>query len=213
MKKKLLWIYNRLLRCLGPQGWWPAEDAFEVIVGAILTQNTAWANVEKAISNIKEKGLMSPEALYSLPVEELEALLRPSGYYRVKAKRLKSFLEYLATRHKGSLETMFRQPMDSLREDLLSLHGIGEETADSILLYAGGYPVFVVDAYTKRILVRHGLVRGNAPYKEVRAFFMENLPHDAKLFNELHALLVVTGKRFCRKNPLCADCPLNEDLL
>lgn len=212
MKKRLLRIYNRLFRSLGPQGWWPAEDAFEVIIGAILTQNTAWANVEKAIRNIKEKGLMSPEALYALPFEELEFLIRPAGYYRVKAARLKPLLEYIVVKHKGNLEAMFKQPMESLREDLLNLHGIGEETADSILLYAGGYPIFVVDAYTKRILIRHGLVRGNAPYKEVQALFMENLPMEAKLFNEFHALLVATGKRFCRKNPSCADCPLKKDL-
>lgn len=181
-------------------------------MGAILTQNTAWANVEKAIANLKAQGLMSPEALNTLSLNELAELIRPAGYYRVKAARLKPFLEYLLREYQGNLEKMFKKPLGALRKELLNLHGIGEETADSILLYAGGYPIFVVDAYTRRILHRHGLARESATYQEIQAIFMENLPKKVDLFNEYHALLVATGKHFCRKRPGCEVCPLKKDL-
>ncbi len=205
--------YRALFRALGPQNWWPARTPFEVIVGAILTQNTAWTNVEKAIANLRRERLLSPAALERVPRAKLARLIRSSGYFRQKAKKLKAFVKFLRREYGGSLAKMFRAPIPELREKLLAVHGIGPETADSILLYAARHPVFVVDAYTKRILTRHGLVTEKAGYEELRALFEKSLPRDAQLYNEFHGLIVMTGKHWCRtKNPLCHACPLQKYL-
>jgi endonuclease-3 related protein len=201
--------YNVLFHKLGPQNWWPARTPFEVILGAILTQNTAWTNVEKAMSNLRREQLLTAAALERVPQAKLARLIRSSGYFRQKAKKLKSFMEFLRREFGGSLARMFRTPTSALREKLLAVHGIGPETADSILLYAGRHPVFVVDAYTKRILARHGLVSEKAGYEEIRALFENALPQDTQLYNEFHGLIVMTGKHWCRtKNPHCHECPL-----
>ncbi|HHD10991.1 MAG TPA: endonuclease III domain-containing protein [Deltaproteobacteria bacterium] len=206
-------MYEAMLRSFGPQGWWPADTPFEVVVGAILTQNTNWANVEKSIENLKAQGVLSPEALHRMSIHELARLIKPSGYFNIKAKRLKAFLNHLFDNYGGRLEEMFKKRTDHLREELLSINGIGEETADSIVLYAAEKPLFVVDAYTKRILSRHGLTGKDATYGDIQRLFMENLPHHAELFNEYHALLVRVGKEFCKKtHPLCTRCPLKEFL-
>jgi endonuclease-3 related protein len=189
--------------------WWPAKTRFEVIVGAILTQNTAWANVERAMENLRRAGLLTPAAMERVPLVRLARLVRPSGYFRQKAKKLKAFVRFLRQQHRGSLERMFRSSTLELREQLLAVHGIGPETADSILLYAGGHPVFVVDAYTHRILGRHNLTDGKPDYATAQTLFETHLPRDARLYNEFHALLVNAGKNWCRKNrPRCGDCPL-----
>ncbi len=189
--------------------WWPARTRFEVIVGAILTQNTAWSNVERAISNLRRARLLTPGALERVSKARLARLVRPSGYFRQKAKKLKAFVRFLRESHGGSLARMFRRPTAELREQLLAVHGIGPETADSILLYAGGHPVFVVDAYTHRILGRHHLTNGEPDYAAVRSLFEANLPREAALYNEFHALLVNVGKHWCRKSqPRCGECPL-----
>jgi endonuclease-3 related protein len=206
-------FYDKLRADLGPQNWWPARTPFEVIVGAILTQNTAWVNVERAIANLRRERLLTPAALQRVPLAKLARLVRPSGYFRQKAKKLKAFVRFLRERFGGSLVRMFRTPTAELREMLLAVHGIGPETADSILLYAGQHPVFVVDAYTKRVLARHGLVGEKAGYEEVRALFERKLPRDAQLYNEYHALLVQVGKNWCRpREPQCAACPLGPFL-
>ncbi len=205
-------IYRRLYRHFGPQHWWPAETPFEVCVGAILTQNTNWRNVERAIENLKTRDLLSPQALYELPEDLLAALIRPAGYFRVKARRLKAFVRWLVENYGGGLENLSEKETEELRRELLSLPGIGPETADSILLYALERPVFVVDAYTRRILLRHGLVTEEADYHEIQELFMENMPLEVELFNEYHALLVACGKHFCRARKLrCeAPCPLRD---
>lgn len=201
-----------MLHALGPQGWWPGRTRFEVIVGAILTQNTAWTNVARAIANLRQARVLTPKALVALPAPKLARLVQPSGYYRTKAARVKRFLRFLRARYALNLSRMFAERPSKLREELLAVSGIGPETADSILLYAGGVPVFVVDAYTRRILGRHGLIRADATYDAVQALFMENLPPDPALYNEYHALLVAVGKDFCRPLPRCARCPLRPDL-
>ncbi len=206
-------VYQCLFEALGPQHWWPGETPFEVMVGAVLTQNTNWRNVEKAIRNLRKADLLDPVALYAVPVEELEELLRPAGYFRVKARRLRSLLAFLTERYGGSLEAMFATNLSTLREELLTLNGIGPETADSILLYAGGLPVFVVDAYTYRILSRHGWIDSEADYHQIQDFFHSRLPDNPALFNEFHALLVYVGKHYCRKrSPECDACPLRDML-
>ncbi len=205
--------FDTLHKALGPQSWWPARTAFEVIVGAILTQNTAWTNVEKAIANLRRERLLTPMALERVPQGKLVRLVRSSGYFRQKAKKLKAFVHFLREEYGGSLKRMFRTPTAELREKLLEVHGIGPETADSILLYAGEHAVFVVDAYTKRMLARHGLIGEKAGYEEIRALFEQNLPRDARVYNEYHALLVMVGKNWCRtKKPLCEACPLQPFL-
>lgn len=201
-------IYERLYGSFGPQGWWPAETPFEVFVGAILTQNTAWANVEKAIDRLKGRGALEPHRIMEIPEEELQELLRPTGYYRIKAKRLKEAVKFLIGEFGGSMERMAREPLEELRQKLLRIRGIGPETADSILLYACHKPIFVVDAYTKRILQRHGLIRGNVSYDELQGLFMDHLPKDVELYKEYHALLVRVGKTHCRPKPKCDGCPL-----
>ena len=207
-------LYRRLYDSFGPRHWWPADSPFEVIVGAILTQNTAWRNVEKAITSLKSLGLMSPEAIYNLPVRDLALIIKPSGYYNIKARRLKHFVEFLFADTGGDLKRLFDQELDPLRRKLLSINGIGPETADSILLYAGEKPTFVVDTYTRRILMRHLLLPEDASYDETRDLFMSHLEPCVSMFNEYHALLVKLGHTFClKRNPRCQDCPvkgLNE---
>jgi len=204
-------IYDRLFDALGPQHWWPGQTPFEVMVGAVLVQNTNWQNVEKAIENLRRADLLEPCALDEVPTEELEELIKAAGYFRVKARRLHSLLEFIVGRYDGSLETMFRTDTSALREELLAVHGIGPETADSILLYAGGLPVFVVDTYTHRILARHGWIGSDADYHMIQDHFQSSLPEDVALYNEYHALLVRVGKDYCRKtNPKCDVCPLAE---
>jgi len=205
------WIrgaYERMEAFFGDLHWWPAETPLEVMVGAILTQNTAWPNVRKAVERLKTAGCLSAAAIAALPQEALAELIRPSGYYNVKARRLKAFMTWFLEAYGGDEEAMFREETQVLRERLLKVKGIGDETADSILLYAGGKPVFVVDAYTRRILSRHGLVDGKVSYGDLQDLFMEHLPPSAPLYNQYHALIVETGKRFCRKKPRCASCPL-----
>lgn len=205
--------YNYLFAANGPQHWWPGRSPFEVIVGAILTQNTAWTNVERAIVNLRRGRLLTPRAIRRVPIGRLARLIRSSGYFRQKAKKLKAFVEFLDAEYGGSLSRMFRAPTATLRQRLLGVHGIGPETADSILLYAGNLPVFVADAYTRRILERHGLVALRSSYEDLRQLFERSLPKDVVLFNEFHALIVRTGKDFCRTGaPRCEQCPLKPFL-
>jgi endonuclease-3 related protein len=202
-------IYCRLFERYGPQYWWPAREPFEVIVGAILTQSTAWTNVEKAIANLNTAGKLSAQSMRGLSNEELASLIHPCGYYNVKAQRLKAFSEWFGERYNDSLEKLFSRESGSLRRDLLDIYGIGEETADSIILYAGNQPVFVIDAYTRRVIDRLGLTPPEHSYTGYQALFTVNLPSDAPLFNEYHALLVRHAKEVCRKSPLCRGCCLN----
>jgi endonuclease III related protein len=203
-RPELAIYYDALFRAYGPQHWWPGRTRFEVIVGTILTQSTSWSNVELAIRALRREGLLTVAGIERVPFEELAQLIRPSGYYRQKARKLKAFVQFLRERYQGSLDKMFAAPTAGLREELLEVHGIGPETADSILLYAGEHPVFVVDAYTRRILERHQLIHGKHSYEEIRGLFEQNLPASPSLFNEYHALIVHTGKHFCRKSK--ADC-------
>ena len=203
-------VYRRLLGRYGHAGWWPGETPFEVCVGTILTQNTAWLNVEKALAVLRRRGLLSFDALSRLPASELAACLRPAGTFNVKARRLAAFLGFLGEELGGRVEAMAREEPGRLRRRLLSVHGIGRETADAIVLYAAGLPLFVVDAYTRRILFRLGLIRGTESYDEVQSLFMQALPHDAALFNDYHAQLVRLGKEACRPRPLCERCPLED---
>ena len=202
-------IYQRLYAYFGPQHWWPADTPFEVMLGAILTQNTNWSNVEKAIYNLKANNLLDPFRLNKIPHKKLASLIRSAGYYNIKAKRLKEFLSFFINLYKCDIGKMKRQDTGMLREQLLAIKGVGHETADSILLYALNKPIFVVDAYTKRIFARHRLLEENANYAQVQNFFMQNLKNEVKLFNEFHALLVKLGKEFCLKSkPKCNICPL-----
>jgi endonuclease-3 related protein len=210
-EKSLLNIYKKLYDQFGPQGWWPGETRFEIIVGAILTQNTSWKNVEKAINNLRREGLLDARAIYHANELQLQKMLKPTGYYRIKTKRLKSFVEFLYRTYSGHLDRLLDQPPEKLRRELLSVNGIGRETADSIILYAAEKPQFVVDAYTRRIFQRLGLIREGLSYDEIKNFFEDNLPKDVLLFNEFHALIVRLGKEICRaRNPLCALCPLAD---
>lgn len=205
----LLAIYETLNAHFGNLHWWPGDSPFEVIVGAILTQNTAWRNVESAISKLKSEGHLYPKGILNIDEKILADLIRPAGYYNVKTRRLKSFIWFLYDHYNGSLSDMFAEDLWHLREKLLTVKGIGEETADSILLYAGNKPVFVIDAYTRRILQRHSIVRADATYAEIQNLFMSNLPLSVSLYNQYHALLVNTGKYFCTKTPRCDRCPLH----
>ena len=205
---KLMRIYDRLYKRFGPRHWWPADTDFEIITGAILTQNTAWANVEKAIANLKRERVLTPDKMRKTNTRALAGLIRPSGYYNIKAKRLKAFVNFLFKNYNGSLKKMLSRKTADLRKKLLSIKGIGPETADSILLYAAGKPVFVVDAYTRRIFSRHNLIPSGAGYDDVQRFFTDNLPLDEMLFNEYHALIVELGKTICKTKPRCAICPI-----
>ncbi|HET7106586.1 MAG TPA: hypothetical protein VFI38_07240 [Candidatus Acidoferrum sp.] len=204
-------FFDALFRAHGEQHWWPGRSPFEIIVGAILVQNTTWLNAASAIANLRQVRLLTPAAIGKIPQPKLARLIRSSGYFRQKARKLKAFVMFLRNEHRGSLAAMFRTPTATLRAQLLAVHGIGPETADSILLYAGHHPVFVVDAYTRRILHRHGLATGKEPYEALRALFENSLPADPQLFNEFHALIVLTGKNHCRaRAPLCSQCPLGS---
>lgn len=203
-------IYQRLYKTFGPQHWWPGETPFEVIIGAILTQNTAWTNVEKAIRKLRENKLLSPQALKKISQKRLAKLIRSTGYYNQKAKKLKNFIQFLFDNYQGSLTRMFAEDFLSLRAKLLKVNGIGLETADSILLYAGNKLIFVVDAYTRRILSRHHLIEPDATYSEIQNYFMDNLENEVRLFNEYHALLVRLGKEICKQKPDCSLCPLKD---
>jgi endonuclease-3 related protein len=206
--KTLVEMYERLLRVLGPRDWWPAESLFEVIVGAILTQNTSWANVEKAIDNLKRAGILTPVGIKGVDYDELAQVIKPSGFYRLKASRLKRFVDFFYDEFDGDMSRMRSQDLGSMREKLLKVDGIGPETADSIILYALEKPIFVVDAYTKRIFSRHNLISDTWNYEEVQGMVMGELGRDVGMYNEFHALLVFSGKHWCRKIPRCAGCPL-----
>ena len=206
-------VYSRLLNRYGPQGWWPAESPFEVIVGAILTQSTAWVNVEKALASMRDKGCWSFEAIAALPTDELAEVVRSSGYFNAKARKLQAFAGHVLEGYGGDLEAMFAKEAAKLREELLSIHGIGEETADDIIVYAAGKPSFVMDSYTRRIVDRMGLTpEGRNPgYRSYQALFQDNLPSDAAMFNEYHALLDHHAKVTCTKRePRCQECCLAD---
>jgi endonuclease-3 related protein len=201
-------IYQLLYDAFGPQHWWPGETPFEIMTGAILAQNTNWANVEKAIANLKSAGQMTPGALHRIDLTRLAELIRPAGYFNIKAKRLKNFVNWLFENYNGELIDLESIDTDRLRTELLAIKGVGRETADSILLYALGRPVFVVDAYTARITLRHELIEPGADYEQLRELFESNLPEDVRFYNEYHALLVRAGKEFCRPKAKCHGCPL-----
>jgi endonuclease-3 related protein len=200
-------VYRCLYRRWGPQGWWPARSPLEVIVGVVLTQNTAWTNVVRAIANLKQARMLSLPALRRIDEKRLARLIVPAGYYNVKARRLKNVIRFIAG-HPGGLAGLFRTRTHTLRERLLTVNGLGPESVDSILLYAAGKPVFVVDAYTRRIFSRHGFFPATADYHYVQEFFMSHLPCRVQLFNEFHALIVALGKHHCRAKPRCEGCPL-----
>jgi endonuclease-3 related protein len=208
ISNKLLAVYKTLQKTYGPQGWWPADTPFETIVGAILTQNTAWANVEKAISNLKMAGVLSAEKMRRIDLKKLARLIRPAGYYNIKAKRLKNFISFFYSKYNGSIGNLSSENPEKLRKALLSVNGIGPETCDSIMLYALGKRIFVIDAYTKRIFSRHSFFKASADYHAIQKYFMDNLPKNIKLYNEYHALVVRLAKDFCRTKPACDKCPL-----
>ena len=204
-------VFERLFGHYGPQRWWPGDSALEVAVGAVLTQNTSWKNVEHAIESLRGADLLALNRLNRVSTEELQHHIRPAGYYRVKARRLKNLVTFIVQTY-GDLETMFSADMHEVRNGLLSVNGVGPETADAILLYAGGHPTFVVDAYAARILVRHEWIDPKADYQQIKQFFERRLEPDAPLFNEFHALIVAVGKDHCKSKPLCAGCPLEPML-
>lgn len=210
LPEQLKTIYDLLFTRFGTQHWWPGDTPFEIIIGAILTQNTNWTNVEKAIANLKKARVLSPEKLHKLDIKKLAEMIRPAGYFNIKAARLKNFINWFFENYEGKLKNLEKVPTDRLRLELLSVKGVGPETADSILLYALDRPVFVVDAYTARICSRHHLIDKDFDYHRIQELFELNLPIDVQLFNEYHALLVNLGKDFCRPTPKCEDCPLNQ---
>jgi len=209
-RETLTEIYGFLYDFFGPQNWWPGETRLEIMVGAILTQNTNWTNVEKAIVNLKSAACLKPEALRRMDTAQLAQLIRPAGYYNLKAKRLKNFVDWLFDDYGGDPANLESVNTEQLRAELLAIKGVGCETADSILLYALDRPVFVVDAYTARIAIRHGLIEPGADYEQLRLLFESNLPEDVRFFNEYHALLVRAGKEFCKTKARCPGCPLEE---
>ena len=202
-------IYEQLFSSFGPQDWWPGQTRFEVIVGAILTQNTNWKNVERAIVNLKRQRVLSPQALHKISASKLATHIKPAGYFNVKAKRLKNFMEFLFAEYDGSLSKMAKEDLPTLRGKLLSVNGIGPETADSILLYAFEKPSFVIDAYTKRFLSRHKIIAHDIDYHALQELFAANLTPDVNMFNEYHALIVRLGKDYCRTKAKCDQCPLD----
>ena len=207
-KDRLTHIYKKLYSAFGPQHWWPGETPFEVAVGAILTQNTNWGNVEKAITNLKNERKLNAAALHSLPVGRLASMIRPAGYFNIKAKRLKHFMDFLVREYGGSMAKMKKEEVDVIRKKLLAVNGIGPETADSIILYALEKPVFVIDAYTKRVLSRHNILDHDSSYDKFQQLFHRNLGKDVQLFNEYHALIVRVAKEHCKTKPICAGCPI-----
>ena len=206
----LLPVYRRLFDTWGPQAWWPAETRLEMILGAILTQNTAWRNVEMALDRLREAGALDVDRLHQADPEELEDWIRPAGTFRVKARRVRAFVDLLMDEYAGELDSLLSEPTDRLRVRLLSVSGIGPETADCILLYAAGRPQVVVDAYLRRLLRRHGWLPASDSYDKVAAWLGERLPSDPTLLNEFHALIVRLGKEHCRAKPACGDCPLRD---
>jgi endonuclease III related protein len=202
-------IYRRLFQRFGHAAWWPGESPFEVCLGAILVQNTSWTNVERALGRLRLAGRLSFDGLDPLPASRVARLIRSSGTYRVKARRVRAFLDFLGEAYEGRVERMGKEDPWTLRRRLLAVHGIGRETADSIVLYAAGLPLFVVDAYTRRIFSRLGLVDSGLGYDDIQRFFMARLPRDAALYNDYHAQIVRLGKDICRPRPRCADCPLD----
>jgi endonuclease-3 related protein len=210
LSQLLIEVYRLLFARYGPQHWWPADTTFEVMVGAILTQSAAWGNVEKAISNLKQAEALTPVSLRKLPIDELAKLIYPSGYYKAKALKLQKFVERLEEAYQDSLDKLFSRDIPQLRNELLSIHGIGPETADSIILYAAHKPIFVIDAYTRRIISRLGFSLQQDDYTAFQGLFMDNLPADEQLFNEYHALFVRHGKEACKKTPLCDHCCLKD---
>lgn len=211
IEKILLRYFNKMYNHFGPLNWWPGDSPFEVMVGAVLTQNTSWSNVEKAISNLKQKGYLDPYKILDLSLKELAEIVKPSGFFNVKAKRLKSLIYFFVEEYDADIRKMLKDDLFSLRKKLLSVNGIGKETADSILLYALNKPIFVIDAYTKRIFSRHGIISEEMDYDDLQSFFMRHLPQDVSLYNEYHAQIVLTGKTYCRKKPLCEKCPLKDE--
>ena len=212
LSDKLNEIYQLLLKAYGPQHWWPADSALEVMVGAVLTQNTNWQGVEKAIANLNKHGLLSLDKIHHRSIEELAEFIKPAGYFNLKARRLKNLIGMVAEAYGGDLNAMGQMKTAQLRQELLSVNGVGPETADSILLYAFHRPIFVVDTYTYRVTSRHGLIEEEINYQALQDLFMHHLPLDVEMFNEYHALLVRVGKLHCKRNPRCQDCPL-EPLL
>lgn len=203
-------MYKLLFSHFGDQHWWPGDSPFEVCIGAILTQNTAWKNVEKAIASLKKERKLSIKALQEMSEAKLGELIKASGYYNVKAKRLKNFISHVVRFHQGSLKKMFETDVKDLRSELLSINGIGKETADCIILYAAEKPIFVVDAYTKRILQRHGFIKEKTSYDDIQCLFESHLKPDIKFYNDFHAQIVATGNQYCRKTPRCNECPLKN---
>ncbi len=211
MRERLEEVYERLHARFGPQHWWPGDSRWEIMVGAVLTQNTSWRNVEKAIANLKRADRLQPDRMRRVRLTTLSQLVRPSGYFNLKARRLKALVGFLYDHYGGDPARVGTKPLNEERAELLGVYGIGPETADSILLYAGGQPIFVVDAYTRRIMARLGLPGEDSTYEELQALLMKNLRPDAKYFNEYHALLVALGKMICTKRlPHCVECPLND---
>lgn len=206
-------IYNILYSYYGPQHWWPGDSPFEIIIGAILTQNTNWRNVESAINNLKREGYLSPYKLYKIPIKKLQRLIKPAGFFNIKTERLKTFVRYLWKKYRGDIERMKKRETFSLRKEILGIKGVGPETCDSILLYALEKPVFVIDAYTRRIFLRHRIIDEKNSYYDIKDIFERNLKANVKLFNEYHALIVRLAKDKCKnKNPLCETCPLNKEV-
>ncbi len=209
-RETLTEIYELLYNAFGPQNWWPGETPFEVIAGAVLAQNTNWTNVEKAIANLRSAERLSPQEIRGIDIARLTELIRPAGYYNLKSRRLKNLVDWLFDDYEGEVANLRNVDTDRLRAELLTVKGVGRETADSILLYALDRPIFVVDAYTARIAIRHGLIESDAGYEQLRELFESNLPQDVQLFNEYHALLVRAGKDFCKTKARCPGCPLEE---
>jgi endonuclease-3 related protein len=213
MQKRLLNIFHTLLESFGKRNWWPGETEIEIIIGAVLTQNTSWKNVEKAITNLRNDNALNIDVLYKMDKERLAYLIKPSGFYNIKSKRLMNLINVLHDDMSGNIYDLKEIDMWDIRDKLLGINGIGRETADSIILYALNKPIFVIDAYTKRFLNNHGIHDGNKSYDELQDLFMKNLPHDTYLFNEFHALIVCLCQRFCKKAPLCRGCPLERDFM
>ncbi len=204
-------VFDRLSAHYGPQNWWPGESNLEIMVGAVLTQNTNWINVEKAIANLKKGDQLSFSCLQSMPVKELAEYIRPAGYYNIKAQRLKNLFQMIADKYEGEISFLFEDSLDGSRENLLRVKGVGPETADAILLYAAKKPAFVIDTYTHRVFSRHQLVEEDTDYYSLQQEFLDSLPEDVSLFNEFHALIVAVAKEFCKKKkPRCSNCPLQR---
>jgi endonuclease III related protein len=213
MEQRLLDIFNMLLNAFGKRGWWPGETELEIIIGAVLTQNTSWKNVEKAIDNLKYHNALDIHSLYKMDRDTLAMIIKASGFYNIKSKRLKNIINIIYNDYSSNILNLQNIDMWNIREKLLEINGIGKETADSIILYALNKPIFVIDVYTKRFLKNHGLYKEESDYDTIQRFFMKNLPNDTYLFNEFHALIVYLCQNYCKKVPLCNRCPLEQDLI